>query len=695
MSATLANVVQVRSQLVIEVLAYLDDLATRMAELPGYYPQHVQIESIRQTVQVIEERQQYERWRAEEREWLRASGHDVEHLAYAPRRSRAESGEDQERRADRPAPPPPIPWDETAAERFKRAIILGDPGFGKTWLLKYEARRIALEQARRVREHNVNLEKDLVFPIFVRLSQLQSNDPIEQALVNLVCRKSSIAGFRAFVERKLTTEHCVVLLDAWDEVPVEVPPDGQPLAFKPHYRQRLGERLEAFARQFSAPRLLLTSRIVGYDQEFSSPLPDHPRELELLAFDGPQIESFARAWFADATPFLSMLQQTHQVRGLARIPLMLALMCRAYQEKQLAFPTRRADLYDRCLRGLLREWKQEKERREISVAYVDRLLRMLADVGCVLFEHGLEQFSETVLADEIEQWLKGQDVPLEFRKSTPTLLIEKLKREGILIKVGDNSDAPPLLFLHRTFHEYLTARSLARQGWQTIAAQVDKKAWSPRWREVITLLAGQLEDPVPLLTMLHQKEPTETNPYGDDFFSHRLALAAQCLPEAHSTLLKHKSTEIADRVTTNVFNLWWGHQQNYTTEVVSHLTAALPALGQVNAQVPPGTPLLVHLSQLLTVRDWRIRQEAVKALGVLGIGAATAEVLTVLLTTLRTDEDAGVRGYAAEVLGALGSGAAAAEVLTALLTTLRTDENALVREVWVVRTRRRRCSRRS
>lgn len=154
-----------------------------MSELPRYYPKHVQIESVRQTVQVIEDRQRYERWRAEEREWLRASGHDVELPAYEPRRSRPESGVDQDRRADRSAPPPPIPWDENAAERFKRAIILGDPGFGKTWLLKYEARRIAREQARRVRHHGVNLEKDLVLPIFVRLSELnQSDDPLEQAL---------------------------------------------------------------------------------------------------------------------------------------------------------------------------------------------------------------------------------------------------------------------------------------------------------------------------------------------------------------------------------------------------------------------------------------------------------------------------------------------------------------------------------
>jgi hypothetical protein len=41
MPATLEQLVTVRSQLVEEVLAYLDELAARAAELPQYYPTHL------------------------------------------------------------------------------------------------------------------------------------------------------------------------------------------------------------------------------------------------------------------------------------------------------------------------------------------------------------------------------------------------------------------------------------------------------------------------------------------------------------------------------------------------------------------------------------------------------------------------------------------------------------------------------
>ena len=176
----------------------------------------------------------------------------------------------------------------------------------------------------------------LILPLWARLSDLnRTDDPLEEALAT-----GQAEAFHRFVLQRLETGHAVVLLDAWDEVPVEVPEPGQPIAYKPNYRQRLGQRIDAFARRFPRCRVLLTSRIVGYD---GSPIPD-ARELELFAFDWPQIEAFARAWFGDAEPFLAMLRQNPQVQGLARIPLMLTLMCRAHEEQRRhpAAPTERS-----------------------------------------------------------------------------------------------------------------------------------------------------------------------------------------------------------------------------------------------------------------------------------------------------------------------------------------------------------------
>ena len=419
MPATLTDLVGVRSRLVDEVLTYLDTLAADMAVLPAYYPAHLRtaetgttrFDAIRQLVQVAEDRAVFEQWLAAERERLRAAGQDVDdRQAYAPFRSLPDHEDADTMPRDRPAPPPPLPWDQHAGQRFKRAVILGDPGFGKTWLLRYEARRLAREGAQKLRARTRALN-DLVLPIWARLSDVnQSDDPLEDTLVALAGMGYSEA-FRRFIRERLQTDRCVILLDAWDEVPVEVPPDGQPLAYLPRFRQRLGQRLAAFALQFPKPRLLITSRIVGY---IESPLPD-AQELELLAFDTHSLEAFVRVWFGDENTkdsptltqqFLALVREHPRVHGLARIPLMLTLLCRVYQEQPIDFPTRRVDLYSRCLRGLLRDWKEEKDKRQISDAYVDAVLELLYVVGYSLFSEGYDQFSESLLRTKITAWLK-------------------------------------------------------------------------------------------------------------------------------------------------------------------------------------------------------------------------------------------------------------------------------------------------
>jgi hypothetical protein len=161
-----------------------------------------------------------------------------------------------------------------------------------------------------------------------------------------------------------------------------------------------------------------------------------------------------------------------------------------------------------------------------------------------LSTQGHEQFSESLLRDKMHPLLDALRASHELYGRNATALIDELKRDGILIRAGEDSSAP-LLFLHRTFHEYLAAGALAGvangkleadtahfvleaagatphssgKGWRQIEALVDRKAWLPEFEQVIVLLAGQLKDPAPLVGLLAD----ETR---DDFFRHGLALSA-------------------------------------------------------------------------------------------------------------------------------------------------------------------------
>jgi hypothetical protein len=251
----------------------------------------------------------------------------------------------------------------------------------------------------------------------------------------------------------------------------------------------------------------------------------------------------------------------------------------------------------------------------------------------------------------------------------PSLLRDELRDDcGLLVSAGlSRNGEVQFSFAHRSFLEYFTAQDLARQGWQAITAKIDKKAWDPRWQEVTVLLAGQLEDPVPLLSMLHKKAPTTTNPHGDDYFRHRLALAAQCLPEAHSALLRLQQMAWADTITAAAFSAWWKHQRNFTTALVPHLVAVLPALGQVNAQVGR-VQFLEQLAQLLRDPREDVQGAAAGALGGLG-NAVPPEVVAQLVQLLR-DPQGTVRAAAARALGGLGN-AVPPEVVAQLAQLLR------------------------
>ena len=429
----------VHSLLVEEVRAYLEAMAERVAELPAYYPDRLRksgakqkqsyLDAIHQQVQVIEDRTALEEWLAKERGRRRAAGEDIDGLAYGPARVHPEAEEDGHgvRRTEH-LPPPPVPWDEQAGKRFRRAVILGDPGFGKTWLLHYEARRIALEGTEQLDKRITDLD-GLVLPLLVRLSGVSQQlwdmsrgiQPIrlEEALVALAGKGRSKA-FRRFVRKKLKTDRCVILLDAWDEVLVEIK-EGQ----RPGYilRPALGEYLAEFAKQFSKPRLLLTSRIVGYTQ---SPIPE-TQELEILAFGPLQIKAFVNTWFGQepqvATLFQTLLRQNPAMRGLAHIPLMLALLCRDFKET-LDFPTSRAErLYKRCLWGLLRDWKEGKK-KPISDVLLTSTLWRLAEGAFRLHLEQREQFTEPQLAEALGFNLETQD---ELRRNVQKNLLSRSK----------------------------------------------------------------------------------------------------------------------------------------------------------------------------------------------------------------------------------------------------------------------------
>ncbi len=532
MSANLKGLVEVRSTLANELVSYFDALAARMSKLPKYYPPRFgdgtasMFDALRQRVVLVDRRKRSER-RADAKT---SSGHSLGRAYDTPVLPSAAPVTDGSSS---------FPWDDGVIERFRRLVVLGDPGAGKSWILRREAWRLARAGANQIARGQIDVG-NVILPIFARLSDLAASSSLfEDSLAQHVSSGYS-DRFAMLVRSKVVTGECVLFLDALDEVPAEQPTHGQPVMALPGYRQHLVRRLRDFALRHQHPRLVMTSRIVGYDGS-----PFDGSEVDVVPLENGQLEVFARAWLLDrAGDFLASLENVHLL-GLARIPLMLALLCRmveaARRTEAAALPNRRTKLYEQCLQGLLRDWQIVDKGRTsdsivVSQPYVAALIEILGDVSLELLEEGRQEFSESLFGERLRNRLGALPPGHELYGRTPSSLIGEFKNAGVLTLASDVDDSP-LLLLHFSIQQYLAARALStREDW---LARSVKHVYDPSWQEVLELLGGLLGERLPqyIFTLLRNHD--------EDLFCRRLLLAIRAagqgdegdLPSAYAIML--------------------------------------------------------------------------------------------------------------------------------------------------------------
>lgn len=575
---------------------------------------------------------------------------------------------------------------KSAATSF---IILGPPGSGKTTLEQY----LAWQAANR----NLSIAGRHLIPARVRLREW------EAWTVKPVAPESSLPEYLAKQRYKdlmpassaeqwrdwLQWGEVLLLLDGLDEI------SGN---------QSFLKVLETTLSTFKNCPMVLTCRTISFEQHkaLCSEFP----VFTLAGLEDDQRNAYVHAFPAEYpnryTPeaLIEQLNCTPQMRPLAANPLLLSIICYVVDHPHgITLPARRGEFYTKTVEKLLTRPRRQEitypgGRRDLPLT---RKRRILERVALTLFV-GMEQqrqltFDEDTLVDALTNGVKTEelDQPADVADA---LLTDLTQNSGILR--GDAGQS--YFFLHPTVQEFLTAAALAKlmnedeKGWETegckqwaIRKLVEKKAWDPRWQEVITLLTGQLKNPTNLLKLLANKRE-------DDAVRHRLALAAMCLPELSSEV-RNSFSEIVDRITTDTFSLCWRqYRRNETVAVVPHLAHALPALGQVNGLVlrkidrqvfdnHAGISLLDYLAALLCNPNFREQRAAAKAIGDLGSAAVTKDIF-VGLVALCCDPDRSVRWGAAEAIRKFGSAAATKDILAGLAALLH-DPDIQVQEAAV------------
>jgi HEAT repeat protein len=434
----------------------------------------------------------------------------------------------------------PVPWLEFVRTR-SRVVVLADPGLGKSWLVRTEVDRLATAALARLAKGDS--PDQLTIPVSARCDELAASgeDTLGAALGQVVGRRLRLSPeLRQWLSAHIDAGRVVVLLDAFDELPDQ------------GARHRVVDLLDALLSGSgdvgagAGPRCVVTSRIAGYA---GSPLPRPVTEVELLPFERDDIDGVIASWGLDRGAERTLRDRLREpaVAGMARVPMLLALMCAIVAEGR-DLPTVRGELYERVVRWFLSIDRSRPQTTGRPVEDVDRIIRALGPVALHFASHA-GGWADLMDAGELAKVLEDDaGGPAPGRDGGAIIRMLSLDA-GLLTPAGTQVDgrAAPYLFFHRTVAEFLAARHLAQQPRDVWLAAVAEHLWfDPDWAEVIPLLAGQLRDPADAMHLLEHLLGLSDDPYYRGLFCAGHVVAE--LPERSLRAARAQIDQLVERL---------------------------------------------------------------------------------------------------------------------------------------------------
>ncbi len=437
-----------------------------------------------------------------------------------------------------------------------RAVLLGDPGSGKTTFVNYLSYLLATDSAALPEPLRGLLPVRLILRE-VAARHICADAPKGTAQMlwdgledDVAARLGGVAASRLLpvLQGRLLEEGGLIMLDGLDEVPEAC-----------RRRRTLLEAVQKLVDLLPRERshFLVTARPYAYADE-AWHLASFPI-LALAPFNEAQEKRFIERWYQAVRPMMGWNEETARDKGkrlhaalgerpyladLASRPLLLTLMATLHSSwGQL--PEDRAGLYEETVKLLLGRWQRAREVRgtggelvvepgisQVLGAGEERVRSALESLAFAIHKRQREEPEQREGPADISEG----EVLVAFKpllgSLEPDVLLNYLKnRAGLLVARREGVYAFP----HRSFQEYLAACRLADQP--RFAGRLQKLAWEDPawWREFFLLGVGKakqggLGNAVSVVTVLLPESPWEVEEISDGHW-HIAALAGQALVE--------------------------------------------------------------------------------------------------------------------------------------------------------------------
>lgn len=431
-----------------------------------------------------------------------------------------------------------------ARERW--AVLLGDPGAGKTTLVRWltlqfaravqagaEMVQVAAEQVRADQEEKGEALLTLGparLPVVLRLADYErarwrDGDDSGLTLFEYLGRQPWLGRAlhpdpktsQALAHHYIHQQQSLILLDGLDEI-VDRDHRGRVVDAIHHFihtwvrEPQSGlcavdkdfapwqQREEEEPRTSGGNQLLVTSRPIGY---YMAPLAATLSHYTVEEMSDGAIRRFCAAWTRavheqsgrgdpekDARRMQAALLEEGgaSLRELAANPLLLTILAGLYYTLKGRLPERRIQLYDEAVKAVVRQ----RHDRWQALGLRDIAFRYAMGYVAARLHANAEHPNSLVDEARVQAWLEdaleeyqGRYTP-NLAEQAAALLQSSRDLGGFLLERGDGVYG----FIHRTFQEYFAALYLAWNR-RTVAQEVCARLDEPVWQVVLVLAVAQ------------------------------------------------------------------------------------------------------------------------------------------------------------------------------------------------------------